>query len=145
MYDFPKLSDNPYPALHDQTHEFKIVNSLSLGRWDLAATWVYATGKPYTSPVGTYEVTLLDGNIESYVSIGDKNAYRLPDYHRMDISAAYNFFMGKAKTQLGLSIFNLYNNTNIWYKNFEIIEGELIATDVSTLGITPNVFFIVKF
>ncbi len=145
MYDFPELSDEPYPALHDQTHEFKIVNSLSVGRWDLAATWVYATGKPYTSPVGIYEVTLLDGNTESYVSIGEKNAFRLPDYQRMDISASYNFFLGKAKTQLGLSIFNLYNHTNIWYKNFEIIEGDMVATDVTTLGITPNVFFNLKF
>jgi len=145
MYDFPELADDPYPALHDQTHEFKIVNSLSVGRWDLAATWVYATGKPYTSPVGTYEVTLLDGNTESYVSIGEKNAFRLPDYQRMDISASYNFFLGKAKTQLGLSIFNLYNHTNIWYKNFEIIEGDMVAIDVTTLGITPNVFFNVKF
>ncbi|MCG8307544.1 MAG: TonB-dependent receptor [Cytophagales bacterium] len=145
MYDFPELSDEPYPALHDQTHEFKIVNSLSLGRWDLAATWVYATGKPYTSPVGTYEVTLLDGNIESYVSIGEKNAFRLPDYQRMDLSASYNFFLGKAKTQLGLSIFNVYDHTNIWYKNFEIIDGDLIATDVTTLGFTPNVFFNIKF
>lgn len=145
MYDFPELSEDPYPALHDQTHEFKIVNSLSLGRWDLAATWIYATGKPYTSPVGGYEVPLLDGNTNSYVSIGEKNAFRLPDYQRLDVSASYNFKLGKANTQLGLSIFNLYNHTNIWYKTFEIIEGDLISTDVKTLGITPNVFFNIKF
>lgn len=145
MYDFPELSDEPYPALHDQTHEFKIVNSVTLGRWDLAATWIYATGKPYTAPIGTYEVTLLDGNTESYVSIGGKNAFRLPDYHRMDISVTYNFKLGAAKTQLGLSIFNVYNHTNIWYKTFEIIEDDLISTDVSTLGVTPNVFFNIKF
>ena len=145
MYDFPELAEDPYPALHDQTHELKIVNSLSLGRWDLSATWVYATGKPYTSPVGTYDVTLLDGNTHTYVSIGEKNALRLPDYHRMDISASYNFFLGKAKTQVGLSIFNLYDHTNIWYKNYEIIEGDMVETDVTYLGVTPNVFFNIKF
>lgn len=145
MYDFPELSEEPYPALHDQTHEFKIVNSLTLGRWDLAATWIYATGKPYTSPIGGYEVPLLDGNTNNYVSIGEKNAFRLPDYQRLDVSASYNFKLGKANTQLGLSIFNLYNHTNIWYKTFEIIEGDLISTDVKTLGITPNVFFNIKF
>jgi ferric enterobactin receptor len=145
IYEFPGLSEEPYPALHDQTHEFKIVNSLSVGRWDLAATWVYATGKPYTSPVGTYDVTLLDGTVQSYVSIGEKNAFRLPDYHRMDVSASYNFFLGKAKSQLGLSIFNLYNNTNIWYKNYEMVDGDVIETDVTYLGVTPNVFFNVSF
>ncbi len=145
IYDFPELSEEPYPALHDQTHEFKIVNSLTLGRWDLAATWIYATGKPYTTPVGMYEVPLLDGSTDSYVSIGEKNGYRLPDYQRMDVSASYNFKLGKAKTQLGLSIFNLYNHTNIWYKTFEIVEGDLISTDVKTLGFTPNVFFNINF
>ena len=88
---------------------------------------------------------LLDGNTNSYVSIGEKNAFRLPDYQRLDVSASYNFKLGNANTQLGLSIFNLYNHTNIWYKTFEIIEGDLISTDVKTLGITPNVFFNIKF
>lgn len=145
IYDFPELSDEPFPALHDQTHELKIVNSYTTGKWDFAATWIYATGKPYTSPVGMYEVTLLDGNTENYVSIGEKNAFRLPDYQRFDVSASYNFKLGKADSQLGLSIFNLFNHSNIWYKSFEIIEDDLVSTDVNTLGITPNIFFNIKF
>lgn len=145
IYDFPELSEEPYPALHDQTHEFKVVNSLTLGKWDLAATWIYATGKPYTSPVGTYELTMLDGNTQNYVSIGEKNAFRLPDYQRVDVSASYNFKLGTTKAQLGLSIFNVLNHKNIWYKSFEIIDEDLISTDVTTLGITPNVFFNINF
>ncbi len=145
-HEFPGLSDAPFPALHDQTHEFKLVNSVRLGKWTFAGTWVYATGKPYTRPVGFYEVTLLDGSTSSYVSVGEKNVYRLPAYHRMDVSATYAWPWGrKANAELGLSVFNLYNNTNVWYKTFDIIEGTVVETDVNTIGFTPNLFFNIKF
>jgi len=71
-HTFPELSDTPFPALHDQTHEFKLVTNYKVGRWDLAGTWVYGTGKPYTAPIGGYEITLLDGSTNSYVSVGEK-------------------------------------------------------------------------
>ncbi|MEQ9298040.1 MAG: TonB-dependent receptor [Cyclobacteriaceae bacterium] len=146
IHEFPELANNPYPALQDQTHEFKSVNSLRLGRWTLSGTWVYATGKPYTSPIGGYEVTLLDGTENSYVSVGEKNSLRLAPYHRMDVSATYGWDWGKkAKAELGVSVFNFYNNTNTWYKTFEVIEGDMIVTDVNTIGFTPNIFFNIKF
>jgi len=144
-HTFPELSDTPFPALHDQTHEFKLVTNYKVGRWDLAGTWVYGTGKPYTAPIGGYEITLLDGSTNSYVSVGEKNIFRLPDYHRLDLSATYNFYLGKATSSLGLSVFNLYNNTNVWYKEYEIVEDEIIETDINYLGFTPNLFFNVKF
>ncbi len=146
IHDFPGLSDGPFPALHDQTHEFKVVNSFRLGNWNLSGTWVYSTGKPYTSPIGGYELDLLDNTTASFISVGEKNAFRLPDYHRMDLSATYSFDLGiNSKAEAGLSIFNIYNRTNIWYKTFEVIEDDLITTDVTTLGFTPNIFFNFKF
>ena len=73
-----------------------------------------------------------------------KNAYRLPDYHRFDVAATYNFLFGKAPATLGFSIFNLYNRANVWYKEFEIIDNQVISTDVNYLGLTPNVTLGVK-
>ncbi len=144
-HNFPELNDGDFPALHDQRHEFKVVSNVELGRWDLAATFVYGSGKPYTAPVGTYDLTLLDGSTSNFISVGEKNAFRLPSYQRMDLSATYNFYLGKAKSTLGLSIFNLYGHTNIWYKEFEVVEGEIIETDVNYLGFTPSIFFNFKF
>jgi len=146
IHEFPELSDEPYPALHDQTHEFKSVNSWRVGPWTLSGTWVYATGRPFTSPIGGYELTLLDGTDNSYITIGEKNGFRLPAYHRMDVSATYGWNWGpRAKAELGMSVFNLYNNTNIWYKTFEVIEDEIVVTDVNTIGFTPNIFFNISF
>ncbi len=146
IHDFPGISDTPYHALHDQTHEFKYVNSYRLGSWKFSGTWIYGTGKPYTSPIGGYGITLLDNQTISYTSVGEKNGYRLPDYHRMDLSVTYGWIWGKkANADLGLSVFNVYGRKNVWYKTFDIIDEELVVTDVNTLGFTPNLFFNLKF
>ncbi len=145
IHEFPGISETPYPALHDQTHEFKSVNSWRLGDWSLSATWVFATGKPYTAPLGGYELTYIDGNTQSYVSVGEKNSFRLPDYHRMDVSFTRTMDLGNGKGDVGLSIFNLYGRSNVWYRTFDIIEDEVVSTDVQTIGFTPNLFFNFKF
>lgn len=145
IYDFPDLSASLYPALHDQTHEFKLIENLRVKNWTFGGAWIFATGKPYTEPLGSYELTLLDGSTETYISVGDKNGRRLPNYHRLDLSASHDFHWGDSQAQIGLSIFNVYNNTNVWYKTYDFIEEDLIETDVTTLGFTPNLFFNIKF
>jgi ferric enterobactin receptor len=144
-YKFPVYGENWFPASHDVTHEFKYVNSYKWKNWTFAATWIYATGKPYTAPVGGYEITMADGSVKDFITIGEKNGFRLPDYHRMDLSASFEFpFAQKGFGNLSFSLFNVYNRKNVWYKEFEIIEGELIETDVNTLGITPNITLSIK-
>jgi len=139
-HEFPELNDGePFPALHDQTHEFKVVNSMSLGRrWTLSGTWTFATGKPYTAPESEYSIQLLDGRQQGYIHVSDKNALRLPDYHRMDIAAHYRFELGIWMGDLGISVFNLYNRNNVWYREFELNQTPVAITDVTYLGMTPN-------
>ena len=145
VHSFPDLTDNPFYALNDQRHEIKIVNVLKAGRWDLGATWVYGSGKPYTAPKGIYTIKLLDGTETEYVNVGEKNGPRLAPYHRLDLSATYNFNMGSGNGSVGLSLFNLYNRSNTWYKEFEIIDSEMIETNINYLGFTPSLFLNVSF
>ena len=145
VHTFPDLSNSPFYSLNDQRHEFKIVNVLKAGRWDLGATWVYGSGKPYTAPNGLYTITLLDGKETEYVSIGEKNGLRIDPYHRLDLSATYNFNLGSGKGEMGLSIFNLYNKTNTWYNEFEVVDNQVTETNVNYIGFTPSIFFNVSF
>ncbi len=142
--NFPVYGTTDFYASNDITHEFKAVGLYKLGRWDLSATWIYASGKPYTAPEGGYQITLLDGTTQDFLNVSSKNAYRLPAYHRFDVAATYNFRLGKCPATLGASLFNLYNRANVWYKEFEIIDNQVIATDVNYLGITPNLTLGVK-
>jgi hypothetical protein len=112
-------------------------------KWlNLSLTWMYLTGKPYTAPSGGYFVTLLDGTTQEYLVVTEKNALRLPDYHRLDLAVTINYGKpGKVNGAIGLSLFNLYNRKNVWYKNYDIEEGEIIQTNVNYLGFTPNLSF----
>ena len=141
LYDFDAFGEEAFPANQDQTHELKLVANYKWKNWDVAATFVYATGTPYTAPTGFYEISLLDGTEAAFFEVSEKNALRLPDYHRADLSATYHFQLGTSKANAGLSLFNLYNRQNIWYKEYEVIEGQLIETDVSLLNFTPSLFF----
>ena len=145
-YNFPDLADEPFPALQDQTHEFKLVGLYEIGDWTFSSTWIYATGKPYTEPVGIEEVEIFSGHIRERVIAGDKNGGRLPAYHRMDLSANYSFSFGDTdKSNLGLTIFNLYDRKNVWYKEFDVLEGEIIESNFNLMGLTFNLFLNVKF
>ena len=145
-YTFPDFNDgNPFPATQDRRHEFKVIGTYKVGKWDLSATWIYASGQAYTAPESQYYITLLDGQSESYIHVSDKNAYRLPDYHRLDLSAAFNFITKSYGGQFGLSIFNAYNNENVWYRKYDLESAPIVVTDVTMLGITPTLFFKINF
>ncbi len=140
-HQFDGLNEgNPFPALHDQTHEFKaVLNWEPHPRWRFSTTWVYGSGKPYTAPESQYQIDLLDGREFTYISVGEKNGERLPAYHRMDVAAHYLFEIGNVKMDAGFSIFNLYNRTNIWYRQFDLQELPMVVNDVTYLGATPNI------
>lgn len=141
LYDFEAFGEEPFHANQDQTHELKLIGNYKLGRWTFGATFIYATGKPYTAPTGYYEVPLLDGSTADFFEVSAKNGLRLPDYHRFDLSATHHFNLGTSKANIGLSIFNVYNRSNVWYKEYEVIEGELLETNISLLDFTPSLFF----
>lgn len=138
--------DYDYYASNDVTHEFKAVATYHWHNWDFSGTWIYATGKPYTAPEGGYTVTLLDGTKKSFITVSTKNGQRLPDYHRLDLSATLNMKLGgRIPATLGFSVFNVYNRSNVWYKQFEIVDNTVVETNINYLGITPNINFTIKF
>ena len=145
---FPEDNSKPFYASYDVTHEFKAVNQLKLGKnWDLSATWVYATGKPYTSVQGVYQVQLLDGSTKDYYTASARNGNRYPAYHRLDLAATFSW-RGESEIDksLSFSLFNVYNRQNIWYKEYTTTdEKQILTTDVKYLGITPNLTFSIKF
>ena len=141
IYDFEAFGDEPFFANQDVTHELKLVGNYKMGNFSLGATFIYATGKPYTAPTGYYQLELLDGTYTEFFEVSDKNALRFDDYHRLDLSGTYDFNLENGTASLGLSLTNIYNRRNTWYNEYEVIEGELLETNVSLLGFTPSLFF----
>src|SRR3990172_402912 len=139
---YSELNDGQYfPAENDQTHELKIVGNVDLGSdWNVSTTFIYATGKPYTAPISQYSLVLLDSSLYSYTHISGKNAYRLSDYHRLDVSISKKFRMESSSLNVGVSLFNVYNHANISYYEYDLNSQPIIITKVTGLGFLPSVF-----
>ena len=143
---FPDLQAAPFPATHDQRHEAKLVNLYQIGDWHLSQTWIYASGKPYTEPVGLETVERPFGGTIDRVIVGPKNGGRLPAYHRLDVAINREFFVRDAmRGVFSLTLFNLYDRRNVWYKEFEVIEDEIIENDIQLMGRTVNAAVTLKF
>jgi ferric enterobactin receptor len=142
-HHFPRYEAGYFYAANDIRHEFKTINTYHYKRWDFTITWLYLTGKAYTAPTGGYRITLPSFGSRSYLITTDKNAIRLPDYHRLDIAVNWNYGKpGKLNGLIGLSVFNAYNWQNVWYKNFQVVYNALrfrvVETDVNYLRLMPN-------
>ena len=143
---FPELQAAPFPATHDQRHEMKLVNLYRMGDWHLSQTWIYASGKPYTAPIGLETVDRPFGGTIDRVVAGPKNGGRLPAYHRLDVAVNREFYVQSSmRGVFSLTLFNLYNRTNVWYKEFEVIEDEIIENDIQLMGRTVNAAITLKF
>ncbi len=138
-HQFPGLNGGEeFPALHDQTHEVKLVGSVTGGRWTLSSNGLFATGRPYTAPESEYFLDLLDGSQQSYIHVGEKNALRLAYYSRFDASVLYRFNLGLWNGTIGASVFNVLDHTNVWYREFDLSATPPLVTDVTYLGRTLN-------
>jgi len=152
-YTFNDINDgNSYYADHDRRNEINAYGSLKINDFEIFATWLYASGSPYSltssASFGSQDHTNFESHV-SVITVDKKNALRLPPYHRLDIGGTYFFSLNHLKAQATLSIFNVYNRRNVQDKKInQIVRGFqtgmrmqnpiLQVTDVTLLGIAPN-------
>lgn len=107
---------NWYPARQDITHDFSIVGMYDINnKWTVSASWVFNTGNAVTFPSGKY---LIDGKIRYYYT--ERNGYRMPDYHRLDLGATLTLKKTKTtESSVNFSIYNAYGQKNAYSIDFE--------------------------
>ncbi|HEX9006373.1 MAG TPA: hypothetical protein VF889_03695, partial [Bacteroidota bacterium] len=119
-----------FPAHQDRTHDVAIVWIYDLNtRWHFSADWVYNTGVAVTFPGGNYFV---EGRLVPYYT--SRNGYRMPAYHRLDVSVTYNF---SAKSNLNFSVYNLYNRQNAYAITFRQNRADPTKTEAVQYTLFP--------
>jgi len=84
-------------------------------KWSVSGVFVYYTGNAVTFPSGKYEI---NGNTIYYYT--ERNGYRMPAYHRMDLSATYEGTRkGRFQGSWNFSLYNAYGRQNAYIINFE--------------------------
>ncbi len=119
-------NNNWYPAKQDITHDFSVVGIYDFNKkWSVSASWVYNTGNAVTFPSGKY---LINGNVQYYYT--ERNGYRMPDYHRLDIGATRTLKKTKKfESSLNFSVYNAYGHKNPFSIDFEQDENDPSKTN----------------
>ncbi len=135
-----------YSTPYDKTHDLSLYGSFDLNdKWNFNANFIYQTGQPTNYPIGQFEFEGV--NVPYY---GLRNKERLPDYHRLDISAILTPKRNRRKkiqSEWVFSIYNVYSRKNAASINFRENEdtGRNEAIRTSIFGIIPSVTYNFKF
>ncbi len=134
-----------YAAKQDRTHDLAVVAIYKLSnRLTLSGEFVYYTGNAVTFPSGKYQV---DNNIVFYYT--ERNGYRMPSYHRMDIGATYKLKERKHwSSELAFSVYNAYGNQNPYIIEFRQDPNDQTKTQAVQIALfrfVPSISYNFKF
>jgi len=103
-----------YASSYDKPHNVSLVLNYHLGdRTILSANFSYSTGRPITIPVSKFSYDVY----QSVLNYSRRNEYRIPDYHRLDLSITFKDRPRKNKRWMGewvFSVFNVYGRANAY-------------------------------
>lgn len=92
-------------ANYDRRHSFNLVSTYDHSeRWTFGMSFTYGGGRPITIPAGWYNYGNYNVNF-----ITERNGYRLPDFHRVDLSATLTPLKNKDRKIKGEWVFSIYN------------------------------------
>jgi hypothetical protein len=116
---FPDINNgNYFPARQDITHDISVVGIYKLSdKWSLSGTWVYGTGNAVSFPSGKYHV-----NGQTVFLYTERNGYRMPAYHRMDVAATWESPKNrnrKYQSSWTFGVYNLYGRENAYTIAFQ--------------------------
>ncbi len=138
-----------FPAKYDRRHDVSVVGSYTFNKkWNVSTVFVYASGNAITLPTSFY---LIGGQLVELFS--QINAYRLPAYHRLDLSATYTPQHSKPRKWEGswtFSVYNVYDRHNPYF--LYVDNAGTAATGISVkvyevyiLPIMPSITYNFKF
>lgn len=138
-------NDQWYNARQDRTHDISIVATYELSpKWTLSANWVYYTGDAITFPAGKYQV---DGQTVYYYT--ERNAYRMPAYHRLDLGATCKLKQRKNwSSELSFSLYNAYGRENAYtiiFRDNKEDPNKTEAVKIALFRFIPSISYNFKF
>jgi len=143
---FPDINGgNVFLAKQDRPNNIAVVGMYELNaKLTFSATWIYISGNVVTFPSGRY---LVDSNIVPYYT--ERNGYRMPDYHRLDIGLTWQRKKTKRfESNWNFSVYNVYGRSNAYAINFQEDPNDptkMQAVQLSLFRFVPAVSYNFKF
>ncbi|MBQ4820747.1 TonB-dependent receptor [Aquimarina sp. MMG016] len=126
-------NNNYFPSNFDRPHIFNITANYKLSKkWEAGAFFTYQTGRPNTQPNGRIRFEGV-----SFLTYADRNAFRIPNTHRADISFTYTP-TGNPKTNWAGSwsfgVYNVYGRKNAFSINTIFEDNKVETGQFSLIG-----------
>lgn len=134
-----------YPANFDKPHIASLVaNYKFTQRFSVSITSTYSTGRPITLPVGTFYMAGAQRVLYS-----DRNAYRIPDFFRTDLSMTLegnHNIKQKFHTSWTLGVYNLTGRDNPYSVYYVLENGKINGYQLSVFATAiPFISFNIRF
>lgn len=107
-----------FPYKYDRRHSISLsLNHKFSERIDVGASWIFNTGGCITVPERQTIIIKPDGSVEETGYISQRNNYRLPVNHRLNLGINFNKKTKHGMRTWNISIYNAYNamNPNLVY------------------------------
>lgn len=119
-----------YPSNYDQPHHFVLTTNYELSkRVNTSLNVNYSTGRPVTLPISKFDYA---GSERVYFS--ERNAYRIPDYFRVDLSVnleGSHKVKKLAHSSWSFGVYNLLGRSNPYSVYYTPVEGILRGYQLS--------------
>lgn len=122
-----------FPTSYDKPHTINLVTNYKVTRrLSLSLNSTYNTGRPVTFPVAAF-------NFKGAQSLhfADRNAFRIPDYFRIDIGINLegNHVVQKLSHSFwSLSVYNILGRDNPFSVFFDVRDGQVIGSQLIVFG-----------
>jgi len=106
----------PFPFKFDRRHNVSVSGSYHINKIITAtANWTYGSGAPITLAESKFLYPGSGVLPLAVLEIGERNGYRLPAYHRLDLGISAKWVMPKAEHTINLGLYNVYGRRNLLY------------------------------
>jgi hypothetical protein len=137
---------NWYVTGYDKTHNLSTTATYKINdKWTFGGVFTFQSGQPITYPVGQFNYQGFSAPV-----FGDRNAFRRPEFHHLDVSATLTPRKNANRKWQGewvFSIYNVYNRKNAanitFRQNDQTLRNE--AVRLSIFGMIPSVTYNFKF
>jgi hypothetical protein len=134
-----------YPSNYDKPHDFTLVGNYRLSRrFSTSLNFNYNTGRPITLPLAKYYV---NNSLRVYYS--DRNAFRVPDYYRVDLALnieGSHKVKKLAHSSWTVGVYNLTGRRNPYSIYFRSSGGQIKGYQLSIFGSPiPTITYNFKF
>jgi len=137
-----------FPYKYDRRHDISIVVTHKFtDKFDIGFSWIYGSG--YATTLATEAYSSINGNSIEYFN--KRNSFRMPSYHKLDLS--FNFHKEKkwGSRTLSFGAYNAYNRKNPFFLYFgyeydnDSQESKKVLKQMSLFPIIPFIKYQFKF